>query len=281
MAVAGISGAMDLDTALSMSADALGSRGDALSDVEPAIAVAGETGVVSGPANESARPTGPAGTGVWAVVVGVDDYPGSGRDLRAGVADAVQMQSVLDLYGVPLNQRVVLTGGAATRDALVAAFDWLALNAGPDALPIFFFSGHVRQVRGDPDGDGEEVDEVLVLADDGTVTDGEVAAVFNRTPARRGWLAIAGCFAGGFDDAMAPGRLLTGASPEGSLAYESDRFGLTYLVEYMLRRAILEGAAGSSVQEAFGWAVEALRQDYPRRLPVMVDQVGEPLTLAP
>ena len=275
LAAVSISGAVGLESAFSVSTQVLPSTVEAGPLVGRGGSVVGEA-----PAMESPRAAGPSGGGVWAVVVGIDDYPGSGRDLRAGIADAAQMEKVLDLYGVPDTQRSVLVGDVATRDAVMGSFDWLADNAGLDSTVLLFFSGHVRQVGGDPDGDGEDVDEVLVLADDQTISDAEVAAALDGTIARRAWLAIAGCYAGGFDDAMAPGRILTGASPEGALAYENDRFRLTYLVEYMLKRAILEGAAPTSVQDAFAWALAALREDYPSRLPVMIDEVGGPLVLA-
>lgn len=235
----------------------------------------------AGGAGESSRSaSGPSGTGVWAVVVGVDHYPES-PDLRAGVTDAQDMDAALEASGVPASQRRVLLDGAGTSAAVREAFDWLAANAGPRATAVFFFSGHVREVDGDPDADGEAVDEGMLFADQQIIFDGEVADLADRLASRRIWLNIAGCYAGGFDDAMAPGRLLTGASAEGVLAYENDKFQRTYLVEYMVRRAMLQGAASGSVQEAFAWAVEALRRDYPNRLPVMFDQLGEPLVIGP
>ncbi|HLG01692.1 MAG TPA: caspase family protein [Acidimicrobiia bacterium] len=268
-----VGGAIHLSAAVEAPLRVMGSRAEA-SRVDASFGADLPRGTA--PAVEIPDPR----TGVWAVVVGIDDYPGSGRDLRAGVADALDMAATLDHYGVPADHRQVLLDGAATRDAVVRALDWLAANAGPKATAVFFFSGHVREVHGDPDGDGEETDETMVFADDGLMTDGELKGVLDRTQARRQWVAMAGCFAGGFDDIMAPGRLLTGASPEGSLAYENDRFDRTYLVEYMLRRAILQGSAPNSIQDAFNWATDALRKDYPIRLPVMFDQLGEPLVLS-
>lgn len=235
----------------------------------------------TGAGAETARAPGPTGTGVWALVVGVDNYPSPSPDLRAGVTDALDMDAALAKLAVPDAQRRVLLEADATRDAVLAGFDWLAANAGPQATVVLFFSGHVRQVAGDPDADGEDVDEGMVFSDGALIFDGELRTILERVVARRMWLNIAGCYAGGFDDAMAPGRVLTAASPEGVLAYENDRMRRTYLVEYMVRRAMIEGAAAGSVQEAFGWAVEALRRDYPSRLPVIFDQLGEPLVIGP
>lgn len=267
-----VGGAIRLSATVDVPVDVMGSR------TEAARLDRGETGELAREFTDLPSEA-EGGTGVWAVVVGIDDYPGTGRDLRAGVTDALDMQAALDAAAVPVDQRTVLLDGAATRDAVAGALDSLAANAGPKATVLVFFSGHVREVHGDPDGDGEETDEAMVFADDVTMTDGELDAYLDRIPSKATWVAMAGCFGGGFDDIMAPGRLLTGASPEGSLAYENDRFGRTYLVEYMIRRAMLQGAAPASVQDSFNWATGAIAEDYPARVPVMFDQLDGPLVL--
>lgn len=227
---------------------------------------------------DRARGGGPSGSGVWALVIGVDNYQGTTFDLRAGKADARDMDAVLDRYGVPASQRRVLLDGQATLAAAHDSLDWLARNAGPDSTVVIFFSGHVREVVGDRDGDGEEIDEAILLPDGGELFDGDVARALDGMRTDRVWLVIAGCYGGGFDDAMAPGRVLTGAAPEGELAYENDRFGRTYLVEYMIRRAMLEGSA-PTIQDAFAQAASDLESDYPHRLPVQFDQSDGPLAL--
>ncbi|MBI2169628.1 MAG: caspase family protein [Actinobacteria bacterium] len=251
-----------------------GASGNDVGRAQPPGATANAPEVTS----TTGTPKAATGTGVWAITIGVDDYEGDDHDLRAGVADARDMDAALADRGVPASQRRVLLDHDATGGSVREAFDWLAANAGPDATAVLFFSGHVREIAGDEDGDGEEVDEAMILADGDEVFDAEVDALLDRTPARRAWLNIAGCYAGGFDDALAPGRILTGAAPEGVLAFENDKFNRTYLVQYMIRGALLGGHA-DTVQDAFGWAVEAMRRDYPNRLPVMFDQLGEPLVL--
>lgn len=236
-----------------------------------------DTSVTTPSGDEIARAAGPSGGGVWAVVVGIDEYPGT-YDLRAGVADALDVETMLDRAGVPADQRRVLLDGDATASAVQESLDWLVANAGPRSTALVFFSGHVREVDGDPDGDGEDVDEALLLADGREYSDGEMADALRPLRARHAWIAIAGCYGGGFDDTLAPGRVLTAASPEGVLAWENDRFNRTYLVEYMIGRTALAGGEGS-VQDAFAEAVAALKVDYPRRLPVMFDQSGAPVTL--
>ena len=47
---------------------------------------------------------------------------------------------------------------------------------------------------------------------------------------------------------------MTAAAAETDLAYENSALGHSYLVEYMVRRAMLQGRAPGSVQEPFSWA---------------------------
>jgi hypothetical protein len=224
-------------------------------------------------------PPGPKESGVWAVVVGVDDYPGESADLKAAVADARDVDAALANYGVPASRRMVLLDGQATAVNIRRSLAWLASHAAADSTAVFFYSGHVRQVGGNPDGDPEAVDEALVAYDGVNVYDGEVAQILRQLEARTAWIGVAGCYGSGFDDVLAPGRLITAAAAEPDLAYENSALGHSYLVEYMVRRAMLQGYASGSVQEAFIWARDQIARDYPNRQPVMVDRSRGPLVL--
>ena len=222
---------------------------------------------------------GPRSGGVWALVVGIDDYPGTDADLSAATADAREVDTALSAYGVPGQHRILLLDRQATADNIRAGLAWVAGRASPDATVVFFYSGHVRQVTGDADRDGEATDEAIVAADGDPVYDGEVAGIFRTMEARSVWLGIAGCYGSGFDDALAPGRILTAAAAEPDLAYENSALGHSYLVEYMVHRAMVQGRAAGSVQESFAWAQSQIAKDYPNRQPVMVDRARSPMVL--
>ncbi|MGH8974144.1 MAG: caspase family protein [Acidimicrobiia bacterium] len=222
---------------------------------------------------------GPKDGGVWALVVGIDDYPGNDADLSAGTADAREVDAALAAYGVPGNHRILLLDQQATADNIRSGLAWVAGRAASDATVVFFYSGHVRQVTGDADRDGETTDEAIVAADGDPVYDGELAGIFRNLDARSVWIGIAGCYGSGFDDALASGRILTAAANESDLAYENSALGHSYLVEYMVHRAMLQGRAPGSVQEAFSWAQGQIAKDYPNRQPVMVDRSRAPLVL--
>lgn len=214
-----------------------------------------------------------AGGGTWAVIIGINDYPGSRSDLRSAVNDADDVDLAMAGMGVPSGQRLVLRDGQATAAHIRGAVEWLVASAGPDATAVFFYGGHVRKVG--------LTSEALVAADGELVGDSELGGRLAHLAARRAWIAIAGCFGGGFTEVLAPGRILTGASPANALAYESVDLGRSYLVEYMVRQAMIERRAPESVQAAFAYAVTALARDHPNRQPVQVDLSGAPLDLRP
>jgi hypothetical protein len=231
------------------------------------------------PPRRTAYAGGPKDGGVWAVIVGVDDYPGDDADLKAAVADARDVDSALAAYGVPANRRMVLLDRQATGDNIRGALAWMAGRASADSTTVFFYSGHVRQVAGDADRDGEVIDEAMVGADGDNVFDGQVADLLRNSEARATWLGIAACYGAGFDDAIAPGRILTAAAGENDVAYENSSLGHSYMVEYMVRRAMLQGRAPGSVQEAFGWARAQIARDYPNRQPAILDRSRGPMVL--
>jgi hypothetical protein len=227
----------------------------------------------------TAYAAGPRDGGVWAVVVGIDDYPGTDADLNAAVADARDVDSALAAYGVPVSHRLVLLDKQATADNIRGALAWMTARASADSTAVFFYSGHVRQVAGDPARDGENVAEAIVAADGDNVYDGQVAEILRNLESRTAWLGIAACYGGGFDNALAPGRVLTAAAGENDVAYENSGLGHSYMVEYMVRRAMLQGKAPGSVQDAFAYARAQIARDYPNRQPVLIDRTRGPVVL--
>ena len=222
---------------------------------------------------------GTSSGGTWAVVIGIDDYPGNGSDLRQSVRDANDTDAALAAYGIPADRRVLLRNTQATASVIADSLRWLVSRAGRDATAVFFYAGHVRKI-----GKGAEA---IVAADGKLVTDRTMADLLRPLAARQTWIALASCYAGGFDEVLAPGRILTGAAGANSLAYENAAYGNSYLVEYMVERAMRQGHAAKSVEQSFGWAYESLRRDHPNRLPVQYDrldgelQLGNPPAPAP
>jgi hypothetical protein len=242
--------------------------------ITPPGQLVGEVAAPAGPVPSFATGVRSASTGeVFALVIGIDDYPGRSADLGSAVADADTIDAALEGFGVPDGNRVVLRDGQARRADVIAAVRSLTAQGGPESTLVLAYAGHVRKV----DRDTEE----LVLADGGAITDAELAALLAPASAGRMWFLLASCFAGGFTELMAPGRVLTGAADADSLAYESPQLNASFMVHYLIREAWLQGAAGPSVQEAFAYADAALSQQHPGRRPVQLDQLGRSLVLGP
>jgi hypothetical protein len=208
--------------------------------------------------------------GSWALLIGVNDYPGTQYDLRSAVNDVNDVDEALGRLGVPPDRRLVLRDRQATAGTIRAAVDWLTARAGPDATAVFFFAGHIQKL--------ESGNEALVGSDGATVSDVELAQLFDRLQARRTWIGLAGCYSGGFDELARPGRIITAAAPADRLAYENASFGRSYLVEYMVRRGML-GRGLTTVESAFAFAVSELRREHPDRVPVQQDGVPGDLDL--
>lgn len=211
----------------------------------------------------------PAG-GTWAVLIGINDYPGTRYDLKSAVADVVEVNDALGALGVPGDRRLLIRDRQATAGTIRTAVDWLVAHAGPDATAVFFYAGHVRKL-----GQGSEA---IVGSDGGVLTDVEFARLLEGLKASKTWIGLAACYSGGFTEVLRPGRVLTAAASADALAYENEAFGRSYLVEYMVRRAIMQGGL-TTVEGAFGAAQANLRRDYPNRVPVQFDSLSGELDL--
>lgn len=206
---------------------------------------------------------------VLALVVGIDDYPGRRYDLDSAVADADTIDRALAHFGVPAANRVVLRDGQARGEELVAAVQQLASRARPGTTVVVAYAGHVQKL--------DRNTEAIVAADGDLLTDRELARLLAPAQADRMWFLIASCYAGGFTELLAPGRVLTGAADANSIAYENPDLHGSYLVHYLVQEGWLEGRAGSSVQEAFAYADRVLAQSHPDRRPIQIDELGTPL----
>ena len=210
--------------------------------------------------------------GTWAVMIGINDYPGGRHDLRSAVNDVGDVNEALARMGVPGSRRLLIRDGQATADIIRTAAEWLVAHAAPEATAVFFYAGHVRKVAGS---------EAIVAADGRLVLDSELGAQMTRLRAKRAWFGIAACYGGGFTELMGPNRVLTAAAPANRLAYENLDFGRSYMVEYMIRRGWLGQQAGLTVEEAFEYARRELSASYPGRVPVQIDNVDGLLDLRP
>jgi hypothetical protein len=213
------------------------------------------------------------GQGTWAVVIGINDYPGTENDLRSATNDADDVSQALRILGVGNDHILNLRDGQVTSATLLRSVSWLAGHAGADSVAGFFYAGHVRKT---PYGQEE-----IVTADGSAVSDTDLARALDRVQATRSWVAIAACYGLGFDEVMKPGRVLTAAAGRNSMAYENSAIGRSYMVEYMIRQGMIQGRASATVQSAFNYAVDRISREHPGREPVQIDNSNGALDLRP
>jgi hypothetical protein len=163
---------------------------------------------------------------VYAVMVGISDYPGNANDLPLTAEDARKLREALARQGALAGESVTLIDAQATRSALRQAFQQVAAAAGPNDLFLFFFSGHGNQQPGrisaiEPDGK----DETIELYD-GTVTDDELAAMLQQVRAQTALVILDSCFSGGFarDVVSRPGVMGLFSSEEDLTSSVAEKF---------------------------------------------------------
>ena len=238
--------------------------------ISPADGDLGSTQLV--PPTALTADTAAAPSGVYALIIGINDYPGTDHDLRSAVADADVMARSLGRFNVPRSNILELVDGQATSAAIANGVNWLVNVAGPDSTAVFFYSGHARKV--------EATTEAIVGSDGVAIADVSLASMFAPLRAHDAWFVIAACYGGGFDELLRPGRILTAAADQNSLAWENDSFGLSYLGEYLVRRGLLQGGAGgATVQQAFAWAQASIQRDAPNRALTELDAATSPISL--
>ena len=227
------------------------------STTAPAQASSATRAATAAPAADSER---------WALIVGITDYAGRTASTAAGAADAADFREALLRNGFEPDHIVTLTEGEATAANVRSGLQWLVDRSSPRSFSVFHYSGHVKQLGGDRDRDGERLDEYLWPYDNRFIADAELADHVRRL---RGlaWVDIAGCEAAGFDDGISgPERVFTASSRETEKSYEHPDWNNSVFVGMEIDQAFLQGMGDHdgngkvSIQEAFAFAAERAPQ---------------------
>ena len=125
-----------------------------------------------------------------ALLIGINRYQAL-PSLNGSLNDIETMRQVLTTrWGFQPQRITMLTDQAATRAGMLAAFDKLAKETGPEDVVYVHYSGHGSQVE-DFSGDetDDHLDETLVPHDGRTgnvpdITDDELDEIFSRLKAR-------------------------------------------------------------------------------------------------
>jgi hypothetical protein len=197
----------------------------------------------------------------WALIVGVDRFQGRTRPNVGSVGDAHAFHDLLLRHGWRGDRIRVLTDGAATAEAIRAGVRWLVDSSTPNSQSVFHYSGHVKQIAGDQDRDGEALDEYLWPHDNRFIADGELAQNLRQLKGLA-WIDISGCEAGGFNEQglASPRRIFTASSAEPEKSYEHPEWQNSVWNGLLVEQGMLKGAADSNgdgdvtLREAVEWA---------------------------
>ena len=105
----------------------------------------------------------------YALLVGVNDYPGSANDLSGGpLVDVEIMRHLLvEKFGYSPHNVLVLRDEEGNREQVVEAFRRHLGQAGPNGSALFYYSGHGMQLKKRPaaagDRESDDRDEALSL----------------------------------------------------------------------------------------------------------------------
>jgi len=143
----------------------------------------------------------------YALLVGISEYADpSIADLEYAASDAGDMALALETQcGFARPDILLLTEGEATREGLVAGFEWLREQVGPSDFAFVYFAGHGSTVvdREGDEADGDGMDECIlpqdaVLLDPSTyVTDDELGAWIADLGSGAVSLFLDSCYSGG------------------------------------------------------------------------------------
>lgn len=197
----------------------------------------------------------------YAVIVGVDNYPGRTHKLVGSVGDAWDLHDALIRAGWPKANINMVLENSATAANIRNAMNWLISKADDNSFSVFHYSGHIKQIKsGNKDGDPEVLDEYLWPYDSKFISDGEFGTTMRNL---RGWswVDIAGCEAAGMNDQVAAfNRFFTGSSMENEKSFESPQWrnsvytGLMIDFGFLQRQGDLNGDKRITLQEAFEYA---------------------------
>lgn len=98
----------------------------------------------------------------YAIVIGINDYPGTANDLQYYVNDADSMEEALNSYGYNSANIAYITNSGATYSNIISAVKALENEVESCDEVFFFFSGHGAKGKAE-DSDKEAIDESIVI----------------------------------------------------------------------------------------------------------------------
>lgn len=142
--------------------------------------------------------------GQYAVLIGIDDYPGTRADLASCVVDTMEMRRVLvDVLGFRPENIVVINDNEATREHIIAAIRGHLGQASSGGAAFLYFSGHGIQLDsnvGDDDDEPDGKDEAIYVWGHDTrssvIVDEELGTLISGLAAGKKVVVLDSCHSG-------------------------------------------------------------------------------------
>jgi len=149
----------------------------------------------------------------WAILVGINDYPGWSNDLPWSVNEVTLFKETL-LEGGNWDESHIVTlfDENATMENIVDAFNWLSSVEDKNDVSIFYFAGH-----GSKTSEGERISIYNDI-----IYDKELDEIIGNLDGRI-VIILDSCFSGGFIEELGKkNRVVMTACGENELTYQSD-----------------------------------------------------------
>ncbi len=142
-------------------------------------------------------------SGRYAVLVGIEDYPGQAEDLDGPSNDVEIFRAMLsERFGFREEDVIELRDARATRKNVIAAFKDHLGRAQEGDVAVFYYSGHGLRTStnlglvGAADEEEDGRDEALYLADGSLLLDDELGFLVDRVNTDKKLLVLDSCFSG-------------------------------------------------------------------------------------
>ncbi len=165
----------------------------------------------------------------WAVLIGINDYPGDNNDLPYSINEITSFQkTLLHTRNWKQSNIKILTDTNATNSSLINAIKWLDENEDSNDVSIIYFAGH-----GSRNSNGQE----YLMLYDAKITDKELDTQLDNLEGKI-IVILDSCKSGGFIEELRQNkRVILTACSKNELTYQDDNLQ-SGIFGYFLNRTL-------------------------------------------
>ncbi|TFG23687.1 MAG: zinc-ribbon domain-containing protein [Promethearchaeota archaeon] len=194
----------------------------------------------------------------YAIIIGIENYPGTFDDLYYCRDDALSINSMLiNRYHFKSANIILLLDSAATKSAITNAFSQVSSNIDSEDIFFFYYAGH---------GGSQTVFRQYICPYDSIPDtpsnryyDYELSSRLSSFSAAEKYVVIDSCYSGGMiSESQSSRRFIMTACDDDESSYESSSFGHGIFTYYFLRSPTYasdsNGDGVKSMEECFSYA---------------------------